>query len=159
MKHILILAAVLTCSVAFADSVTVLITSTGAATYSSPINASGWLDRIEIVKSSDTGTCDIVVGTFSGTTALEKFVNISALAEGTDSVVLRPRAVGTLITAATALTAAGTVYVGEITNAVAGTVLTAPYERMMLGGNLKLYASSQTNAVITATIYFEPTKK
>jgi hypothetical protein len=161
-KSILILAAVLACSGAFADSVSATVTSTGAAAYSAAIPASGWLDRIEIVKSSDTGTVDIVIGTCSGTNFMEKFVNIDDLAEGTDTVVLRPRAVGTLLTAATALTAATTTYAGDATNgtnAVVTTVLTAPYERMMLGGNLKLCANSTTNAVIVATIYFEPTKK
>jgi len=163
-KSILILAAVLACSGAFADSVTARVVcnnSNTVAMLSEPINASGWLDRVEIVKSSDDDTCDIILATYSGTTALEKFVNIDDLATSTDTVVLRPRVVGTLLTAATALTAAGTVYVGEITNAVAGTVLMAPYERMMIGGNLKLSVACVTNkiATVTATIYYEPLKK
>jgi hypothetical protein len=160
MKRLLIFAAAvaLFASFAVADSVTVTVNGTNAITFSDAINASGWLDRVEIVKSGDTGTCDIVLGTYSGTTSLEKFVNIDDLAEGTDSVVLRPRAVGTLLTAGTALSASTTTYAGDATNgtnAVVTTILMAPYERFMIGGNTKLAVTSTTNAVITATLYFE----
>lgn len=162
MKRLITLAVMALCvQAAFGDSVSVTVSATGSAAYSDPINASGWLDRIEIVKSSDNDVVDVIVGTYSGTTVLEKFVNITSLATATDTVVIRPRAVGTLLTAGTALTAAATVYIGEITNAVSGTVLVAPYERMMIGGNCKLYvgASAGTNATVKATIYYEPLKK
>jgi hypothetical protein len=145
------------------ESASIVVQSTnGVAAYSSAINVSGWLDRVEIVKSGDTGTCDIVLGTYSGTTALEKFVNISALAEGTDTVVLRPRALGTVLTAGTALSASTTTYAGDATNgtnAVVTTVLYAPYERMMVGGNLKMCVTSTTNAVITAKLFYERSPK
>jgi hypothetical protein len=153
MKKLLTFAAAvaLFASFAVADSVTVTVTGTNAITYSDAINASGWLDRVEIVKSGDTGTCDIVLGTYSGATSLEKFVNISALAEGTDTVVLRPRAVGTVLTSGTAITAVTGTAVGTNTT----TMLVAPYERFMIGGNTKLAVTSTTNAVITATLYYE----
>ncbi len=158
MKRMLVCAAALVFAVAAVadESAAIVVRSTnGVASYSSAIDVSGWLDRVEIVKSGDTGTCDIVIGTYSSTTALEKFVNISALAEGTDTVVLRPRAVGTVLTSGTAITAVTGTAVGTNTT----TMLVAPYERMMVGGNLKLCVTSTTNAVITAKLFYERSPK
>jgi hypothetical protein len=161
MKRLLILTAcALAVSGAFADSVTVTVSATGAAAFSSPILASGYLDRVEIVKSGDNDVVGIDLATFEGTTALQTFVDINALATATDTVVIRPRAVGTGASG-TAFTAAGAIVAGASTNAVAGTVLVAPYERYMIGGNLKLKVSAGdgTNATVKAIIYYDRTPK
>lgn len=163
MKRIITIVAVLAlCAFsAVADSKTVTVSATGAAAYSDAIDVSGYIERVEIVKSGDTDVVDIDLGTFSGTTLLESIVDINALATATDTVVIRPRVVGTGLSgiALAAVVSAGPYGAG--TNGVATTVLVAPYERIMAGGNLKLKvgASGGTNATVTATIYFERTAK
>jgi len=150
--------------VAKADSRPVIVTVNGglagASAYSDQIPISGWLDRVEIIKSDDNDVVDIDLATFSGTTLVESFVDLNAVPTATDKIVLRPRVTGTDI-AGNALAASGLIVAGEITNVVNGVVATLPYERMMLGGNLKLKvtAGAGTNATVQATIFFEPTKK
>lgn len=138
------------------DTATATVTTAGAAGYSAVIPASGWLDRVEIVKSSDNDVVDIDLATWSGTTAVQTFVDINALATSTDQKVVIPRTVGTT-SGGTALTAAGAIVAGASTNAVAGTVLVVPYEKYLIGGNLKLKVGSSagTNATVTATLYYE----
>ena len=165
MKKLITLAAVaaLCAFSAVADSKTVVVTAAGADTYSDPINVSGYIDRVEVVRTVDTSS-DIVnidLGTWSGTTLLQSIVDINSAATNMTAVVARPRVVGTAVDG-TALTAANTsVETGTGTNAVASTILSAPYERIMAGGNLKLKvsASGGTNATVTATIYYERTAK
>jgi len=152
MKRLILIAAVCVCAfAAFADSVTVTVTcpTNGTTTYSSAINASGWVDRIEIVKSLDAAGANIDIATFSGTTAMNSFVDINALASATDTVVIRPRVLGTGLSG-TALAAVTGTAVGTNTT----TMLVAQYERMMIGGNTLLSVSG-TNATVTATIYYE----
>ena len=160
MKRIMLtLAAAMLTICAVADTRTVTVSATGADAFSEQINASGWLDRVEIVKSTDNDVVNIDLATWTGTTAVDTYVDINALATATDVVVIRPRVIGTGASG-TALAAAGLLVAGGVTN-VSGTVLVAPYERPMIGGNLKLKvgASAGTNATITATIFYEPTKK
>jgi hypothetical protein len=158
MKRLLICAAAvaLFASFAVADSATVEVTAAGAATYSDAINISGYIERVELVKSSDNDVVDIDVATFSGTTILESIVDINALATATDTVVIRPRVVGTGLSG-TALAAVTGTAVGTNTTQM----LTVPYERIMAGGNVKLKvtAAAGTNATVKATIYYERTAK
>lgn len=158
MKKLLTFAAAvaLFASFAVADSATVEVTAAGAATYSDAINISGYIERVELVKSTDNDVVDIDVATFSGTTILESIVNIDALATATDTVVIRPRVVGTGLSG-TALAAVTGTAVGTNTTQM----LTVPYERIMAGGNIKLKvtAAAGTNATVKATIYYERTAK
>ena len=158
MKKLLTFAAAvaLFASFAVADSETVEVTAAGAATYSDAINISGYIERVELVKSTDNNVVDIDVATFDGTTILESIVNIDALATATDTVVIRPRVVGTGLSG-TALAAVTGTAVGTNTT----TMLTVPYERIMAGGNVKLKvtAAAGTNATVKATIYYQRTAK
>lgn len=158
MKRLLIFAAAvaLFASFAVADSATVEVTAAGAATYSDAINISGYIERVELVKSTDNDVVDIDVATFDGTTILESIVNIDALATSTDTVVIRPRVVGTGLSG-TALAAVTGTAVGTNTTQM----LTVPYERIMAGGNVKLKvtAAAGTNATVKATIYYQRTAK
>jgi len=158
MKKLLVCAAVgFLALAAVADTATVTVTATGAAAFSAPINASGYLDRIEIVKSDDNDVVDITLGTYSGTTAVEKYVDISALATATDVVVVRPRVLRTSAAGAVMTGASSGVEVGTGTNAVATTVLVGAYEKPLIGGNMKLRvgAAAGTNATVTATLYYQ----
>jgi len=92
----------------------------------------------------------------NGTTAIDTFLT---LATATANTIVRPRVIGTT-TAGVALT--GVVGSGIYgTNAVATTILTAPYERIMLGGDIRLKVVSGSVApnTVNARIYYEPTKK
>lgn len=151
-----LVAGLFACATINADTVTTTVSATGADAYSSAIPISGYLDRVEIVKSGDNDVVNIDVATFSGTTAIDTYVDINALATATDKVVIRPRFVGTGLSG-TSLTAATAGDTGAITNGYASTVLTVPYERPLVGGNIKLKvgASAGTNATVTATFYYE----
>jgi hypothetical protein len=163
-KLLLALAAVALCtSYAVADEKTVVVTAAGATTYSDPINVSGYIERVEIVRTPAPGSAvvDIDLGTFSGTTLMQSIVNIDAAATNFTPVAVIPRVVGTTV-AGVALTAAVSAGpYGEGTNGVATTVLIAPYERIMAGGNLKLKvtALAGTNATVTAVIHYERSPK
>ena len=163
MKRLLIFAAAvaLFASFAAADSATVEVTAAGAATYSDAINISGYIERVELVKSADNDVVDIDLATFSGTTILESIVNIDALATATDTVVIRPRVVGTGLSGSALAAVVTSGPYGEGTNGVATTALTVPYERIMAGGNVKLKvtAAAGTNATVKATIYYQRTAK
>ena len=158
MKRLLVFAAAvaLFASFAVADSATVEVTAAGAATYSDAINISGYIERVELVKSTDNNVVDIDVATFDGTTILESIVNIDALATSTDTVVIRPRVVGTGLSGSALAAVTGTA-VGTNTTQM----LTVPYERIMAGGNIKLKvtAAAGTNATVKATIYYQRTAK
>jgi hypothetical protein len=72
--------------------------------------------------------------------------------------VIRTRVIGTT-SAGVALTAAFTA--GTSTTNYS-TILTAPYERLMIGGTVKLSAAGTKNDgsnVVTARIFFEPVAK
>lgn len=155
-----ILMTVLVCGMAFADTATVSLTVTNgqAITYSDPIPASGLLDKIEVSQTS-TGAV-ITVATYSGTTALETFASISAGTAQTKLII--PRRVGTS-NAGVSVTAAAVAGSDATTN-TAGTVLAAPYEAPIIGGNTKLAVTAHASAAIatntvTAILYYQPLKK
>ena len=140
-----------------ADTRTVALTVTNgqAITYSDAIPASGILDKIEISQTS-TGAL-ITVATYSGTTALETLATVAA--GTTQTKVIIPRRVGTT-TAGVSLTAAVQTGSDAVTNNV-GTVLCAPYEAPVIGGNAKLAVTAHASAgtstnTVTATLYFKP---
>lgn len=145
----------LLCGVALADSYTVSLTVTNgqAITYSDPLPISGWLDRIEVVQSVVT-TSTVTIATYSGTTAVDTYASLASLV---GNKVVRPRFIGTS-NQGTALAAAAT----GTSDYTAGTVLAAPYERPLLGGNLKMAVTEGGNIAsytVTATLYFVPTPR
>jgi hypothetical protein len=128
MKKLLTFAAAvaLFASFAVADSATVEVTAAGAATYSDAINISGYIERVELVKSTDNEVVDIDVATFDGTTIMESIVDINALAAGTDTVVIRPRVVGTGLSGSALAAVVTSGPYGAGTNGVATTALSVP---------------------------------
>jgi len=162
MKKVLVMLGVVLLAVNFAmaDSVSVTVTVTNgqAATFSDLIPASGWLDRIE-VRQDSSATSTIVVATYDGTTAVETFATLSGLTDA--QKVVRPRLIGTT-TAGVALAAVAAGSTAALTNAYASTVLVAPYERPLIGGNLKARVTGTANDgsnPVTVTVFFEPLKK
>jgi hypothetical protein len=153
-QSILAILACICAGAAFADTASVTVTAAGADAYSSAIPASGYIEKVEIVKSSDNDAVTFVLATYSGTTALDTIVS-DTLATGTDTKVYKPRSVGT----GTSGTALAAVVAGTSTNATQ--VLTVPYERFLAGGNLKakIGASAGTNATINVTVYYAPMRK
>jgi hypothetical protein len=155
MKRFLSIFAVLAvlCGVSFADSAQMSLTVTNTqTTISEPISASGWLDRIEItVTGSSTSAVTVASYAADGTTAVDTFLTLAA---ATANTVVRPRVIGTT-TAGVALAAAST----AATNATQ--VLVAQYDRIMIGGDirLKVVAGSAAANTVTAKVYYEPTRK
>ena len=143
---------------AVADEKTVTVTAAGATTYSDPINISGYIERVEVVRTPTavSDVVDIDLATFSGTTIMQSIVNIDAAATNFTPVAVMPRVVGTTV-AGVALTAVTGTAVGTNTT----TMLTVPYERIMAGGNLKLKVTALggTNATVTAVIHYERSTK
>jgi glycine/serine hydroxymethyltransferase len=130
--------------------------TTNAAVLSDALPVSGTIDRIEVIQTA-TRTNAIVVATYSGSTAVDTFVNLTALTDTTK--VIRPRFVGTT-TAGVALTAAALTDTG--TNLV-GTALIAPYEKPIVGGNLRVSLTSpagagENSSTVTVRFYFDRNK-
>jgi hypothetical protein len=141
-------------SVVMADSVTVTVSRPGAVgagvAYSAPIPASGWLDRVEFISTSTGLTNTFTLATYEGTTAQQKFVEYSTTATGTQYKVVSPRI--------TATTTAGVALAAVDGGTNSQTVLVAQYDRMIIGGNLKLAVSpALTNATteVKAILYFD----
>jgi hypothetical protein len=139
---------------ALADSVVVdvAVTNGQAITYSDPINVSGWLDKIELYQSRGTvATSAVVIATYDDTTARDTLVSATAL---TSARVIRLRVqptdnTGTVIPAV----ASGT----DATNTT--TMLMVPYERVIIGGNVKMAVTATTLApavtnTVRAVIYY-----
>jgi hypothetical protein len=158
MKKCLLLIAVvmaLACSLR-ADSVvqTVVVPTTSVVT-SDQFTASGWLDRIE-VSGTANATCGVVVASYdSSATAIETYATKTV----TTPTVIRTRVIGTANTG-TAIT--GVVGSGSdaLTNIVT-TVLAAPYERILIGGNVKAVLTGAWTATNTVVIrmFYEPLKR
>lgn len=130
------------------QEVTVICTNGGTA-YSDALAVGGYLDKIEYIKGG-AATQTFTIATFSGTTAIDTFAT-KQLAGATQGVI-RPRTIGTT-TAGVALSASTTygIYATNafgqpISNLVATTSATIPYERFRIGGNTKIYVSSDSEA-------------
>jgi hypothetical protein len=156
--RLMVLGMVLVAGIALADTATVSLTITNgqAATLSDAISASGWLDKIELVHSDGaTATSTVVVATYSGSTAVETFATKTL----TSATVIRPRFAATANTG-TAIPAVVGNGSDALTNLVT-TVLTVPYEKALIGGNVKMSVAGTSNDgtnTVTATIYYEPLK-
>jgi hypothetical protein len=157
--RLMVLGMVLVAGIALADTATMTLTVTNgqAATLSDPIPCSGWLDKIELVNGDGAAaTSTVVVATYSGSTAVETFATKTL----TSATVIRPRFASTANTG-TAIPAVVGSGSDALTNLVT-TVLTVPYEKALIGGNVKLSAAGTANdgsCTVTATIYYEPLKK
>ena len=120
------------------DTITMICT-TGDVALSRQITVSGYIDKIEYIKTG-ANTNTFTVGTFSDTTAIDTFATKAI--GGAVSGVIRPRTVGTT-TAGSALV--GAVTTASVTTNALGQVLTspattttlaAPYERFRASGNM-----------------------
>lgn len=127
----------------------------GQISTSAALPVSGYLDRIEMYGANAAMTSAVVVASYtSGGTAIDTFANVTALAETTPKVI-RPRFVGTT-------TAGTTIAPVELVGGTnVSTILTAPYERPIIGGNVKVKVTgtvANTNTVVV-TIFYEPLPK
>lgn len=162
LKKLTILAVAAMLSIgAFADSYTFSTDALSTNTefeLSGNLPISGWLDKIEVWQDETlASTATVTVASYAGSTAIDTFytasVNQSSLTD-----VARPRIIGT--------TTAGVDLSGVVvlspTNA-ATTVLTAAYDRPMLGGNIKALVTLTTPGTVTNTvtvrIFYDPTAK
>jgi hypothetical protein len=141
---------------AMADSASVTLRTLAVQSYSDPIPASGWLDRIEISAGTNShAAMTNVVAIYDGTNIVMT-LHTGTLGATTISQTSRPRLIGTTTAGVDLVGVAGT---SSTTSMV--TVLTAPYERIMLGGNIRfsILGCGTTNESVTCRVYFEPTKK
>lgn len=160
MKKLIIVSAIIAALSlnASADSYTYTsdsLLTNGQISTSAALPISGYLDRIEMYGANAAMTSAVVVASYtSAGTAIDTFANVSALAE-TTPVVIRPRFVGTT----TAGVNIAPVQLVGGTNV--STILTAPYERPVVGGNVKIKVTgtvANTNTV-TVTVFYEPLPK
>jgi len=157
MKKMLTLVLMVACvaTVARADFYEYSATlATGAVTtVSDQIPVAGYLDRVEIIQTAGR-TNSFTIASYDGTTAIDTVVSSASLATATD--VIRPRVIGTT-TAGVDL--AGAITGGTNTSAAASTVLIAPYERPLVGGNLKVSilgnAANVETTAVKVRFYFE----
>jgi hypothetical protein len=97
------------------------------------------------------------VAQYSSTTAIDTYASCSAIG---GNKIIRPRYLGTS-TAGTAIAAVVGSGSDALTNLVT-TVLSAPYERALLGGNTKVAvtaAAVSADNTVTVTLFYEPLKK
>lgn len=163
MKKVLIgLMGLLACALAAsADTYTFTADLTNGVVETNAVAASGWLDKIEVCQEASR-TTDVVVATFNSDNATICDVYCTNASQTAAAQVYRPRVVGSTI-AGVAL-AAVTVDSTTITNGVAATtVLSAPYERKMIGGNTQIKISSAGAGMgentVKVTIFYEPLKR
>jgi hypothetical protein len=145
---------------AMADSYTytITLTNTQPITYSDAIPVSGWLDKIEVHADVASTTTVTVASYSSGNQAIETYMSKAVTnAAATNAVfIARPRTVGT---------DSGGVYLtanGGASNVFQATGLSVPYERIMMGGNVKVAVTGTGNdgsAPVTVTIYTLPTPR
>jgi hypothetical protein len=123
-------------------TVTKVITNGQAITYSDPIPASGYLEKVEVVQTAGA-TATVTIATYTGTTAVDTHVSLASLV---GNKVVRQKVLGTDNT--------GTALIG-------GASTNMTYSYPLIGGNLKMAvtdagASSTGSNTVTATLYFVP---
>lgn len=163
MKRSLLIAAIIGASLtfgAYADSdVQTVSVPTIYVRTSGVFTASGYLDRIEISQTAALTSAVVVASYDAAGTAIETYANVSAF---TGNKVVRLRVIGTANTG-TALTYAHQAGLDNQTNMV-GQILVAPYERVLIGGNVKAVVTpggtptSSTNSVIIR-LFYEPLQR
>lgn len=163
MKKVAIISAFLLAGIAgaYADTYTytITVTNTQPITYSDALPVSGFLDKIEVWADA-ASTSTVTVATYSsGNQAIDTYYTATISATTTSATsVARTRVIGT-DNGATALTAAAfAIPAGVSTNGV-GTILTAAYERPMIGSNLKVAVTGTKNdgsCPVIVTIFYEP---
>jgi hypothetical protein len=137
-----------------ADSYTYTFVAANCTNTSEVIPISGYLDKIELSQTAGLSTTRsnvIVVATYNGTTAVDTLASVTLGAAKVVRVRVQPTDnTGTVIPAVL-----GT----SITNY--STALNVPYEKVLVGGNIKVtiqndHANASTNVI---TFYYEPLKK
>lgn len=161
MLAILCLAAV-SAYVGYADTYTYTTTVTNgqAIAYSDPLPISGWLDRIEAYTEINS-TTTVTVASYAGTTAAFTYFS-AAIGQGASLLPTnaRTRVVGTTSAGAdlsSSVTDSGIGATGLVTQ-----VKSVPFERPMIGGNVKCAVTGTANdgsCPVTVTIFFEPLNK
>ena len=153
---LLVLFAIVT--VALADSIVVdTVQTPGIGTaYSDPIRASGWLDRVELVRKGTAAATTnqntaVVIATYDGTTALTTYATVT-FAAGETTKTVRPRVIGqTNAGVNLAAVESG----GTNTSTTSTQILVANYEPLLLGGNMKMKVTTDaTNDAVRAVMYF-----
>ena len=137
-----------------ADSYTYTFVAANCTNTSEVIPISGYLDKIELSQTAGLSTTRsnvIVVATYNGTTAVDTLASVTLGAAKVVRVRVQPTDnTGTVIPAALG---------ASITNY--STALSVPYEKVLVGGNIKVtiqndHANASTNVI---TFYYEPLKK
>lgn len=144
---------------AYADRYVYSTSITGVtATASTNLPISGYIDKIELSQSAGR-TCTVIVASYDANgTAIDTLMSTGSTSS--DTLVVRPRAVGTT-TAGVALTADSTTVA---TYSSSMSQLQIPYERILGAGNICVRltggdeAASSTN-VVSVGIVYEPLKK
>jgi len=158
MKRFIGLVCFLAVGAAFAADVytyTITGTNTQPITYSDSLPISGVLDKIEVITSA-ASTCTVTVASYSGTTAVDTYAT-KAISNGETATpaVFRPRVIGT--TSAGVELAGVVLASGDNSTNLVTTVLSAQYERPMIGGNVKV-ATTFTAGASTAIVRLFYTK-
>lgn len=131
-----------------------LIVTNDQTSYSAAIPFKGFIEKIEWVQSN-LGSNTMTLATFAGTTAIDTIYTKAQI--GAANGVARPRVVGTT-TAGVDLAGVATSYalttnsLGQVlTNSYATTILSVPYEKIWLGGNVK-WRCVVTDGTVTNTV-------
>lgn len=150
MKKVIgiMLVALACASGAFADSYTYTSEAFSTATQwaaSSDLPVNGELDRIILWNTDPKGTSVVVIANYAGTAIADVLYTGIVNNASAAPIVVIPRRVGT-DTSGTALTHAITT--GASTNYVTQS-MSVPYEKIMLGGNVKVRVVNQGTTTVT----------
>ena len=148
-----LLAAVAVSGFAMANSYTLSISVTNAVVTTNTISLSGWMDKVEISAPNVTaGSATVNVATCDANgTAIDTLATVTA--SNSAASVVRTRVIGTT-NAGVALTAAS-----SSSSNTESTILTAQYERVMLGGNMRVVVTptgATAGGTVTVTVFYTP---
>lgn len=158
MKRMIVgsIGVLLVASMACADTYTYSLTAAvGSTNVSAAIPVSGYLDKIEI--SGAGGTSTVVIATYAGalgTTAVDTLATLTLTTPKVIRLRVQPTDnTGTVIPAVYAAGGTGG------TNAA--TMLVVPYDKVLVGGNIKISTidSGATGDTTKYVFYYEPLKK
>lgn len=151
-KFMSIIAAVIAfAGIASANSQVYTFNVTNSVAQTNSVSLSGWIDKIEVSSPAvSAGSYALVVASYDDAMgAIETYCTLSG--KTTSSTVVRPRVVGTLNTG---VSLTGT------TNILSG-ILTAKYERPLIGGNTKIVCtptSASSGGTVKVEIFYSTDK-
>lgn len=144
---------------AVADTYTYTITGTNTQpiTYSDPLPISGYLDKVEVV-TDVASTTTVTLATYStGNQAIDTYYSATISATTTNGTAVARTRVAPTDNGATAIAANG-----GASNVFAALSLIAPYEKPMIGGNVKCavtFTKSDSSCPVSVTVFYEPINK